>query len=299
MLHVHAEENSGGTPGLSPGEPVGRGTQRWLVRFGYDGRQFGGWAQQPGLRTVEGEILRGLLPYTKVVSSGGPSLDVASRTDRGVSARGNALTVLSALPGPALLRALNALSPQILFTAARPVGAEFRVRHALERRYRYFEPPDREARRLSPAAWNAAAALFRGRIDVRSFGRRLPLEKPCWRDITGVRVRSLDRGLCLELVAPSFVWGEVRKIVGALREHARGRLPLARLAAAVRGRERLTLPLAEPQGLVLWEVRYGVPWKVRWPGPNRHQTAHLERTWSQQWVHERLAEALPGAAASR
>jgi tRNA pseudouridine38-40 synthase len=261
---------------------------RWLVRFGYDGTAFCGWARQPGLRTVEGTIRGGVV---RGGLSAGPdlvTLEVASRTDRGVSARANALALDCDLSGPNLLRALNGISPELLFSAASPVAPEFKVRGATRRVYRYFERvPDGGISR-----WERAARLFAGEIDVRSFGRRIPAKDPCWRRVESVSIRPADRGIAIEVRAPSFVWGMVRKIVAALREHGSGRLTLERLEAATLGRERLTLPMAEPEGLVLWEVEYPFGWAFRWTGPNRHQARRARAAREALWIRSQLLRAL-------
>ena len=51
----------------------------------YDGAGFHGWARQPGLRTVQGELERALDTVLRVPGS---QLTVAGRTDTGVHARG-------------------------------------------------------------------------------------------------------------------------------------------------------------------------------------------------------------------
>ncbi len=170
-----------------------------------------------------------------------------------MSARGNALAVSSSFSSPALLRALNGIDPAIWFTAARTIPEDYRVRGAVRRIYRYFEAPDGKPHDLA----DAATALFSGTVDVRSFGRGLPSETPVLRLIEAVTVqRSPDGGRTLEVRAPSFVWGEVRKIVAALREVDAGRLDLDQLRAALAGENRLTLPTVAPEPLVLWEVEY-------------------------------------------
>jgi len=243
---------------------------RWLVRFGYDGLAFHGWARQPGLRTVEGEILRGLVKSRLVPSAGRAGLEVASRTDRGVSAVGNALALSTDRTGPILLRALNGISPEIFFTAATPLPDGVRVRGAIRRVYRYFEPlGDHDLGR-----WQTAARVFSGTLDVRSLGRGMPTGVPIHRSVESVRVERRSDILLVEVRAPSFVWGMVRKIVGALRAVDLGQLTLARLSAALAGQDRLTLPMAEPERLLLWEVEYPFPWTLRWAGPNRHQARH-------------------------
>jgi tRNA pseudouridine38-40 synthase len=241
---------------------------RWLVRFGYDGTGFAGWARQPGLRTVEGTLRDGI-PRTGVVPTiEAAGLAVASRTDRGVSARGNALTLTSSLPVSAVLRALNGIAPDIFFTAALEISPGFSARAATGRWYRYFEPA--EGRRLE--RWQKGAARFHGDFDVRSFGRDMPTDRVVLRTVDAVRVhRSGARWLLVDVRAPAFVWGMVRKIIAALRKVDEGTLPLNRLEAALRGELRLTLPLAEPEGLVLWDVKYPVRWTHTWAGPNRIQ----------------------------
>lgn len=244
---------------------------RWLVRFGYDGTGFAGWARQPGLRTVEGTLRDGL-PRTGVVPADSSTrIAVASRTDRGVSARGNALTLSSSLAAPAVLRALNGIAPDIFFTAILAVPDGFRVRSPVQRWYRYFEP----AAGHELDRWKAAAVRFRGNVDVRSFGRDLPSDRPVVRTVDSVRVRrSGSRWFLVDVRAPSFVWGMVRKIVAALRMVDAGTLPLPRLDAALRGEARLTLPLAAPEGLVLWDAIYPVAWAREWAGPNRAQSRY-------------------------
>lgn len=261
---------------------------RWLVRFGYDGSRFFGWARQPGLRTVEGELLAGVLRQGVVVSLDAARLEVASRTDRGVSARANALAVSTERSGAVLLRCLNGIAPDVFFTAAVPIPESFRVRGAVRRIYRYYEPgPATTARR-----WRETSHLFVGSIDVRSLGRGLRRESPIVRTVEAVEVNEVPGGLMVEVRAPSFEWGMVRKIIGALRECASGRLPESRLRAALDGRERLTLPLAEPERLLLWEVVYSIPWTVTWTGPNRHQAALESADRDGLWARGEVARAL-------
>ena len=58
---------------------------RLRLDLAYDGSAFYGWAHQPGLRTVEGELSRAL----ETVLREEISLTVGGRTDAGVHARGN------------------------------------------------------------------------------------------------------------------------------------------------------------------------------------------------------------------
>jgi tRNA pseudouridine38-40 synthase len=266
---------------------MSRPARRWLLSFGYDGKAFAGWARQPRLRTVEGELLAGIARRGLAAPPLPRALDVASRTDRGVSARANALLLSSPLDPRSLLRALNGIAPDILFREAREVGPGFRVRSALCREYRYFEPgTPRDAER-----WRALLPLFlRGPVDVRSFGRAIPREAPLWRELESLRVEEGPGYFRLDLRARSYVWGMVRKVVGALRAVAAGELAEARLAEAIAGRTRLTLPLAEPERLVLWAVEYA-------PAPST-TAVRLSDRQSAHFDSEREAAALRGPVLS-
>jgi tRNA pseudouridine(38-40) synthase len=201
---------------------------------------------------------------------------------------GNALAMTSELAGPTLIRVLNSLTPEIFFTAASPIPETFRVRSATRRIYRYFEPtPPSRAE-----GWNVVGQLFSGTVDVRSLGRGLPADRPQWREIESVRTTSLPPGLLVEVRAPSFVWGMVRKIVGALREIDRGHLARGELVEALAGRRRLTLPMAEPEPLVLWDVEYPQKWQYVWDGPNRHQVRWWAQARSVATTRLRVIEAM-------
>jgi tRNA pseudouridine38-40 synthase len=59
---------------------------RLRLDLGYEGTDFSGWARQPGLRTVQGEIEEALGRVLRLGEP--PALTVAGRTDAGVHARG-------------------------------------------------------------------------------------------------------------------------------------------------------------------------------------------------------------------
>ena len=120
----------------------------------YDGAGFSGWAAQPGLRTVEGELRRALGTLLR-----GPfELAVAGRTDAGVHASGQVASVAtgSDLEPRRVLAALAALLPDDLSARAvseAPPGFDAR-RDARARRYEY---------RVLPGP---PSALRRGRVLV-------------------------------------------------------------------------------------------------------------------------------------
>jgi tRNA pseudouridine38-40 synthase len=279
---------------MSPAKPAADG--RWLVRFGYDGASFDGWARQPGRRTIEEVLGSGLVRYHVAPSIQAARLSVASRTDRGVSAVGNVLALTSSWEGDALLHALNGIAPEIFFTHARQVPRSFRERGAVLREYRYFlgrpwEHPGQVAA--------AMRQLARPHLDVRSFGRDIPRDVPRWRPVESI-TQVNGRRPYVRVRAPAFVWGMVRKIIGALQEVDAGRLPMDRLESAVQGRGRLTLPTAEPEPLVLWSVQYAP--SIHWTHTRARRgrrTRYWEPALRQAIAREAVMRAVTSAATPR
>jgi tRNA pseudouridine38-40 synthase len=251
---------------------------RWLVQFGYDGRPFAGWARQPRLRTVEGAIREGLVRCGVVDSVEAAHLQVASRTDRGVSARGNALALESRRSGRELLRTLNAIAPEIFFLRAVAIPESFRVRSARSREYRYFL----DRNEPGVAEWDALALAFTGGpIDIRSFARSAPAHGPSWRTVDRIGILQGPSGPQLQIVARGFAWGMIRKMVQAFREVASGALSPVHLREAIRGDRRLPLALAPPEPLVLWEVDYDLVWEHLSPGAPARQTRYFRSQWAE------------------
>ncbi len=132
-------------------EPAPEVTEPLRVRldFGYDGTGFHGWAAQPGLRSVEGELSAGLARVLRLETV---RLTVAGRTDAGVHATGAVahLDVPSdawgRLPGRSgrtpeqalSVRLAGVLPTDIVVRRARLVPTVFNARFsALWRRYEY------------------------------------------------------------------------------------------------------------------------------------------------------------------
>ena len=154
---------------------------RLKLTLEYDGAGFHGWAAQPGLRTVEGVLRDSLATVFPSVSG----LAVAGRTDTGVHALGNVVT-LDVEGGPAPERIANAsnaaLPDDVAVVEVEEVAADFDARRsARSRSYRYRiwrrrEPSPFEHRRslwfprpLEEERLADSADLLVGRHDFRAF----------------------------------------------------------------------------------------------------------------------------------
>jgi tRNA pseudouridine38-40 synthase len=246
---------------------------RWRLDIAYDGTPFAGWAAQPGLRTVQGEIEAGI---ERILGRAAP-LTVAGRTDAGVHAWGQVASFeLDEAPEVDLRRALNAVTaPEISVTQAVPAPDGFDARRdALSRTYCYRVLPSHvpspfEHQRalwwpygLDRPALERCAASVVGTHDFTAFTptqtEHVRFERDVlrceWTDGTGIGPEPV---LELWIEADAFMRNMVRVLVGTMLEVGAGRRSAVEfeklLSGAPRERAGETAPA---HGLYLASVRY-------------------------------------------
>jgi len=254
---------------------------RARLDFAYDGTEFSGWALQPGLRTVQGDLEAAL---ARLLREETPTVVVAGRTDAGVHARAQvahvdlSATAWSRLPGRAqrtpsegLLAGLNGvLPPDIRVHAVAEAAPGFDARFsATERRYVYrindgAVPADPLTRRfivthdrpLDVDALNAASGTLTGLRDFAAFCKRREGATTI-RTLTEFSWARRDGLLEATVRADAFCHSMVRSLVGAVLPVGDGRRDLEWLAATAASDQRSpAVTVAPAHGLTLEEVVY-------------------------------------------
>ncbi|MEM3396671.1 MAG: tRNA pseudouridine(38-40) synthase TruA [Thermoplasmata archaeon] len=222
---------------------------RIAVKFGYDGTLFHGYQRQKNAETVEGRILSFLVD--KNLLSANPRFASASRTDAGVSALGNVVAFNTPENPEKILGMLNTISDGIWFYGYAIVSEKFNPRHAKERWYRYFLSKEEfvEKKKLEQFL-----STFTGVHDFRNFAR--PSERKTVRKIFKIEVRDAGYFWAVDIYGSSFLWGMVRKIIGAVGEVFHGRVRTTQIVDALEGKTTIDFPLAPPDYLILMDVRY-------------------------------------------
>jgi tRNA pseudouridine38-40 synthase len=246
---------------------------RLKLLIAYDGTDFHGFAAQRDLRSVEG-VLTGALEKVLVRPARSLDLTCAGRTDRGVHARGQVVSITAppAVDCDEIHHAVNRIiAPEVVVRTVEQVGSDFDARRSARwRTYRYTivngSEPDPVLARF--AWWVAnpldlgllrlAADPFVGEHDFAAFCRQGPAGSTTRRRVLEARWHPTDGDvLSFEIRARAFCWQMVRSIVGTLVEAGTGKRRPGEVLGVLRSRDRAHAgQLAPPHGLCLWEVGY-------------------------------------------
>ena len=257
-----------------------------VIRLGYRGADFAGFAEQPGVRTVAGELRRALETTLRRPCE----LVCAGRTDAGVHALSQYVSVPVSegelgLSGGRLMRSLVALTPDDLsvrglYRAPEGFSARF---DALSRSYRYRIAAS-QARpvlawdhswwfrgELDVEAMAAAARPLLGEHDFKSFCKASSAEgKPTCRYVGQLDVsRVTEAGeelVAIDVTGNAFLHNMVRTIAGSLVEVGRGHRRPEWMAEVLAACDRTAAgPCAPAKGLTFVGVSYPegalVPWE--------------------------------------
>lgn len=251
---------------------------RLRLDIGYDGTDFHGWAAQPGLRTVQGEIEAALEVLTVRTGVEPPRLTVGGRTDAGVHARGQVAHVdvddevaarITARRLNGLLARRGATDVVIFAVAAAPAAFDARF-GAVSRRYEYRVRG--EGSRPDPLTARFTASVPRA-LDLEEMqlasDRLLGLQDFttfCKAREGATAVRELlrfdwrvteDGAFAATIEADAFCHSMVRALVGGVVAVGSARIERDELVALRDARERTSRFTVMPaHGLSLEEIVY-------------------------------------------
>ena len=239
----------------------------------YDGRPFHGFARQPDVRTVQGDLEDALAKLFN-----GPVASVgAGRTDAGVHAMGQVVTVTNAPDDLDVVKVRDSLNgmlgPAIAVSDCRGVADDFHARFsARSRTYVYAihesRVPDPFLARttwlhpepLDLGDMNEAAGHLAGPHDFSSFGR-VPEGQSAERVLYELSCRRAGNLLRIKARANAFIQQMVRSLVGTLVQVGEGRRAPDEMPAILAAHDRAAAgPVAPPHGLCLVSVEYDEGW---------------------------------------
>lgn len=247
------------------------------LKVAYKGAAFSGFARQPELLTVQGELERALVVlFHRIIET-----TCAGRTDTGVHAIGQVVSFeifdedFERLELRRFKRSLNAITHEDIAVKdvwRAPDGFSARF-DALVREYRYFmavnEVPPVFMRdfswhvgSLDVVAMERASRYLIGEKDFKSFCRTSSaVGRPTCRNLMEVSLFTQDmfgeEMLVMRVLGSSFLHSMVRTLVGTLVEVGRSRRSEEWVAEVLAARDRAAAGECAPAcGLVFWDVRY-------------------------------------------
>jgi len=247
---------------------------RVKARVAYLGVDFHGFAENPGVTSVAGEINKAIT----LVAGEPVSVTCAGRTDKGVHAVGQVVSfdIPDHISLERLALSVNSqCGPSVLFTDLEIVDKNFDARFsAVSRTYSYRILNGRDLDPfLSDRAWHIsdeldvdsmkkASSYLIGEHDFSSFCKKPKLKSgdtvSLVRHVNSAEWNSIsETDLFFEICASSFCHQMVRSIVGTLVDVGLGKIPCDDMPRIITLSDRQAAGrIAPPHGLTLLSVKY-------------------------------------------
>jgi tRNA pseudouridine38-40 synthase len=245
---------------------------RYAIKFAYDGRNFHGLQRQPGVESVEGEILHCLTEHRVITDSEASNFQVASRTDANVSALGNVMAFDTEFRINDVLNILNSNLKNCWFYGLSKVDNRFNPRNANLRWYRYHLykaesihfPGQKNTVILDKKTilkLMSIVGMFSGEHDFSNFSN--PQLEDTVRTIDSIDVEETAEWVVFDFKAKSFLWNQLRRLVNAWVKYLSDEIERSDLESALNKSEtRYDFGLAPAEPLVLMDVYYNFDFKI-------------------------------------
>ena len=236
--------------------------KRYLFKFFYIGSEnYYGSQRQSGLETIEDCLINGLTikGYIKDAISSG--FEVASRTDKLVSARGSAFSCRLEKE-PKLMEINSALPRDIGIWGFAEVPDTFLSRYnALFRHYKYVLPfyyfKDGIVLKFNLTAIKRGCRLTNGHHNFKNFSKRSAnAEEKTLRDLS-LSVIKEGSILIFDFKSRAFLRQQIRKIMAKLIELGKNEINLKEYSEILDPTKEFSFPPADSNSLILWDVSYG------------------------------------------
>lgn len=240
--------------------------KRYLIKFAYDGTRFEAFVAHKDKRTVEGTILKRLRSHKIIQNPERNHYKSASRTDKGVSALGNAIAFDSNMAMQDIMDALSGIDGIWIWGIAN-VKPDFNPVRAKNRWYRYYLPSNDSAKTASEIERLGSVFIgthnFLGYSTLRDQNRSI-----C--TIFDFKATPHDGFVVIDIIGESYLYNQIRRMIGSILDVIAGKRKEVYLTELLKGRSDevkgiATRKLIDPDGLVLMDVSHRgvkvIPWK--------------------------------------
>jgi tRNA pseudouridine38-40 synthase len=230
---------------------------RVAIKFAYDGRNFHGYARQPNLPTVEGELIKSLVKNGIIEDTKESIFRSASRTDKNVSALANVVSFNTDTPKKNILQILCNEDSLLYFYGINEVEPAFNPRYAKLRKYRYYL----KINNLDIDKIITTSACFTGKHNFSNFAKLESFINPI-RVIDNIIFSFKDDFLIIDFYAQTYLWHQIRRIISALSKVGSGKVKKEDIVIALElPDEWVDLGLSPADPLMLMDIYYDFEFK--------------------------------------
>lgn len=235
--------------------------KRYLFKFYYIGSsKFFGSQRQKNETTIESCLIKALQDKNYIYDLKNSNFEVASRTDKLVSARG---AVFSSVleKEPILMEINSALPKDIGLWAYSIVPIDFLSR--FNARYRYYKyifplPVENQIKQnqLNYDLMKKACKQLEGTHDFKNFSKREKQDIKTIRELISAKVKISEKYLIFEFKSKSFLRQQIRRMVAKILELGEGRISYTEFLDLFNSKDYISYQPANPEGLILWDIDY-------------------------------------------
>ena len=235
---------------------------RYIFKFYYIGsKKYHGSQRQPDYLTVEECLLSALKERKYIKDDKSSGFEVASRTDKYVSARGSTFS-FETEKKPILMEINTALPKNIGIWGYSEVPKDFFSRYnALYRHYKYIVPYSINFRRkIGSNNLNEmikACKTFEGRHDFKNFFKPEKDKEKTIRDIMLASLRLDGDFLIFDFKSRAFLRQQIRRMVAKIFELGLEIITFEEFLDLFNPSRTYSYQPADPLGLILWDINYG------------------------------------------
>jgi tRNA pseudouridine38-40 synthase len=265
--------------------------KRYLFKFYYTGsKKFFGSQRQKDLLTVEGCLLNTLKETKYIESMERSKIEFASRTDRFVSAKGNAFA-FNTLKLPILMEINRALPNEIGLWAYREVPQNFFSRYnAVYRHYKYIVPQTltflKKKKNIDVNLMHKACKKLVGKHNFRNFAKIEKSEKKFIRDMDSVNLSILNDYIVFDFKSRAFLRQQIRRMVRKILELGIGDINYEQFLKLFDDSIDMSDQPADPKGLILWDVKYDDSIKFKIDLKSKERLNHYFLIQENRYAHK-------------
>lgn len=235
---------------------------RYLFKFYYIGaEEYFGSQRQPDYLTIEDCLLTALQEKNYIDDARKSGFEVASRTDKFVSARGSTFSFITGKI-PILMEINSALPKNIGVWAYSNVPIDFLSRYNAQfRHYKYIMLYPKAILKddsiVNFKAMKKVCEALKGRHNFKNFSKPGKEEVKNIRDMISTSINIEGNFIIFDFKSRAFLRQQIRRMVAKILEVGFGKISFEDFIDLFDPSKDISYQPADPFGLILWDINYG------------------------------------------